>query len=207
MRRENRLVREADFARLFAQGKAWVHPLLVLRALPNELNLVRFGFSVSKRVGNAVTRNRVRRLMREAARLTAVRDGWDIVLIARKPAAAASFQQIRQAVRDLVRRAGLTGREPLDRLPASLERGAAPRRDEDTSALADSLISDDDIPRHATFLPFHSHLFSIRIRGGLAARVPAGRMDDDAAHCALPSVSAWRVRSGPVSVGGEDCKT
>ena len=193
MRRQNRLVREADFARLFAQGKAWVHPLLVLRALPNELGALRFGFSVSKRVGNSVTRNRVRRLMREAARLTPVKVGWDIVLIARKPAATASFHQIREAVRDLVRRAGLTGQEPLDRLPASLERGASPRRHEDDSTLADSPIPDDHIARHAAFLPFHSHLLSVRVRGGLQAWIPAGWMDDDSAHSALPSAAARRV--------------
>jgi ribonuclease P protein component len=82
---------------------------LVLCALPNGLEHNRFGFSVSHWVGNAVVRNRAKRLMREATRLHLgdIKEGWDLVFIARNPMREASFGQVEQAVQQLLRRAGL----------------------------------------------------------------------------------------------------
>src|SRR4030042_1239283 len=54
-----------------------------LKALPNELEFSRCGFSVAKDVGKAVVRNRVRRLLREVVRITSIKHGWEIVFIAR----------------------------------------------------------------------------------------------------------------------------
>jgi len=83
--------------------------LLVLCALPNDLEHSRFGFSVSHWVGKAVVRNRAKRLMREAARLRQgdIEEGWDLVFIARNPMREASFKQVDQTIRQLLRRAGL----------------------------------------------------------------------------------------------------
>jgi ribonuclease P protein component len=79
----------------------------VLRYQPNGLDRTRYGFAVGRRVGKAVERNRVRRLLREAARLTPVRPGADIVLIARPAAAGAGYTEVRAAVTELLRRARL----------------------------------------------------------------------------------------------------
>ena len=193
MKKENRLVREADFARLFERGKSWSDPLLVLRALPNGLAVTRFGFSVGKRVGNAVTRNRVKRLMRESARLTPVRPGWDVVLIGRKPAASASFHEVRESVQALMRRAGLTGETSLDRLPESLRGGSSARSDEEDSALPDSCIPDDGLAQRAAVLSLCPELLAVRLRGHREAWISAGRLDDGAAHRPLQSAPAWRV--------------
>ena len=91
------------------EGRSWAHPLLVLCALPNDLEHSRFGFSVSHWVGKAVIRNRAKRLMREAMRLRQgdIKEGWDLVLIARNPIREADFNQVGQAVEQLLRRAGL----------------------------------------------------------------------------------------------------
>ena len=91
------------------EGRSWAHPFLVLCALPNDLEHNRFGFSASHWVGNAVVRNRAKRLMREATRLRQgdIKEGWDLVFIARNPIREASFKQVDQAVRQLLRRAGL----------------------------------------------------------------------------------------------------
>ena len=68
----------------------------------------RFGFTVSKKVGNAVERNRVRRRLREIVRLTGaerVRAGHDYVLVGRRAALALPFERIKQDFDGAIRRA------------------------------------------------------------------------------------------------------
>jgi ribonuclease P protein component len=91
------------------EGHYWAYPLLVLCASPNGLEHSRFGFSVSHWVGKAVVRNRAKRLMREATRLRQgdIKEGWDLVFIARHSIREADFKQVNQAVGQLLRRAGL----------------------------------------------------------------------------------------------------
>ena len=67
----------------------------------------RFGFSVSRRVGSAVVRNRVKRRLREIARNTSVHDGWDIVVTAFPNAANSDSSQLATSVQRLSRRIGL----------------------------------------------------------------------------------------------------
>ena len=81
---------------------------MVLRAVPNELDITRYGFTVSRRVGKAVVRNRVKRLLREILRQTPVKTGWDMVFIARIPAARGKYAELERSVGNLLRRAGLT---------------------------------------------------------------------------------------------------
>ena len=107
MRRRERLRHRKDFAAVSARGRGYGSPLLVLRTLPNGLDHNRYGFVVSKRLGNAVKRNRVKRLLREAARLTPIQSGWDLVFIARPSLAGTTFNTVKSAVEGLVGRAGL----------------------------------------------------------------------------------------------------
>jgi len=78
-----------------------------MKAFPNELERSRFGFSVSKRVGKAVVRNRVKRLLRECVQQTPCKPGWDVVFIARSTASRADFHQLEEAVEELTWRAKL----------------------------------------------------------------------------------------------------
>lgn len=109
MRRKDRLQGRDRFEAIRRQGKCWTHRLLVVCLLPNDLPRSRFGFSASKRVGNAVVRNRVRRRLREIVRirLSLIAPGWDVVLIARPPLAQAEFDQIETVVERLLQQAGV----------------------------------------------------------------------------------------------------
>jgi ribonuclease P protein component len=106
MHRKQRLTKRRDFATVYRKGRAFAHPLIALRLIPNQLPHSRFGFSVSKAVGKAVIRNLVRRRLREGLRTLPVGPGWDIVVIARPKAAAADFQALRRAAAGLLSRAG-----------------------------------------------------------------------------------------------------
>jgi ribonuclease P protein component len=109
LKRAYRLKGSDRFLEIKRSGKSSMHPLMVLTILPNELSYNRFGFVVSRRVGGAVVRNRVRRLMQEAVRLRwpELMTGYDAVLTARPAICRASFAEVDQAFGALARRAGL----------------------------------------------------------------------------------------------------
>ena len=107
MRKDRRLRKSREFAAVRREGKSWSDRLLVLIARPNGLDITRFGFPVGKRIGNAVVRNKVKRRLREVARLTEIQEGWDLVLIARKDASSADFHRLRSSMTRLFKRAGI----------------------------------------------------------------------------------------------------
>ncbi|MXY59272.1 MAG: ribonuclease P protein component [Chloroflexi bacterium] len=110
--RAQRLRRQRDFQALRENGASRAHPLLVMRAMPNSLPHPRFGFVVSKRVAPlSVTRNRVRRRLREIVRTLGVQDGWDVLLIARRSTADAPFDALQAATSSLARRLRLLAPE------------------------------------------------------------------------------------------------
>lgn len=104
-----RLRRPKEFRRVWSAGRSWVHALLVLWALPNDLDHVRVGITASRKVGNAVARNRARRLLREAARhlYPHIAAGWDLVLVARPTLATVKEHQVENALQFMLDLAGL----------------------------------------------------------------------------------------------------
>ena len=108
---QGHLTKSEQYELVYNKGSSWVSSLLVMKALPNGLGLSRYGLSVSKRVGKAVIRNRVKRLLREILRLTPLPVGWDIIFIARSSAATADYTSLAKSVTDLLSRAGLLARE------------------------------------------------------------------------------------------------
>ena len=107
MRKDQRLRKTKDFAAVRREGRSWSDRLLVLAARRNDQEISRFGFSVGKRVGNAVVRNKIKRRLKEAVPHTQVQQGWDIVLIARRDASSADFHRLKRSVMGLLSRAGV----------------------------------------------------------------------------------------------------
>lgn len=109
MQRHLRLRHKADFARLRTVGRAWYHPFFIVSAAPNGLPHNRYGLVTSKHVGNAVTRNRTRRLLREAIRgaHSNLQQGHDMAIIARKPIVGQSYAAINAALCVVLQKADL----------------------------------------------------------------------------------------------------
>ncbi|MBI2953782.1 MAG: ribonuclease P protein component [Chloroflexi bacterium] len=140
-----RLKKDVEFKRLRGIGRSWANPLVVLYALPGDQNITRIGISVSSRIGKAVKRNRVKRLIREAARLrhSEISPGWDLLFIARKPIAGASFEQVNAAIEQLLRRAGLLAGKLEQRRP-SVDKSAIEKAEGNTIALHNTGSDSDE---------------------------------------------------------------
>jgi ribonuclease P protein component len=106
-----RLTRRAEFLRAAAKGRKAPMPGVVLQALPrDDEGPARLGFTVTKKIGNAVIRNRTRRRLKEAARLVLAAQpvaGVDLVLIGRERTAARDFAALQDDVRRALAKAGV----------------------------------------------------------------------------------------------------
>lgn len=99
-----RLKRRPQFLRVARQGARWAMPGLVLQGAPTpaaerEANTARLGFTASKKVGNAVARNRAKRRLRAAAAEIVPargRAGMDYVLVARRETPARAWSALVQ---------------------------------------------------------------------------------------------------------------
>ncbi|HEX5166283.1 MAG TPA: ribonuclease P protein component [Thermomicrobiales bacterium] len=112
--RELRIRRGSDIDRVRSKGRSWSSRLLVLAILPNGLEHNRYGFTVGKRVGGSVERNRAKRLMREAIRHRhpTLVQGHDVLLIARNSFRdETTLAEVAEQLDGLLRRAGIRSAE------------------------------------------------------------------------------------------------
>lgn len=107
------LTKNREFQRVYSRGKYAASALLVIYVLQNNLSVTRLGITTSKKVGNAVKRNRMRRLIKENVRLLYDRldNGFDLVIVARKSENTISLDVIGKELRYLFHRLGLLDRE------------------------------------------------------------------------------------------------
>ena len=124
-----RLRQGSAFRQVRKAGRAWSNRWLVLFAWspPAPSGPTRVGFSVGRKVGKAVRRNRVRRLLVEAYRTFAprLRPGWWLVFVAREPARELDLEAARRAMGELLQRARLI-RPP--EAPGGLHHAGQPER-------------------------------------------------------------------------------
>jgi ribonuclease P protein component len=107
--KSNRVTKNTEYRVIYQSGDKVVDSCLVVYFRPNQLNRVRLGISVSKKLGGAVVRNRLKRLFREVFRQNKhrYRPGYDLVWIARKPMLELNFDQLNKRLDKVLARAGL----------------------------------------------------------------------------------------------------
>ena len=121
------------FRRLYQRGKSAAGRCVVVYCRKNGLDCNRLGITAGTKVGHAVVRNRIRRRIREAYRLSEseYRRGYDIVVVARSRAADASYREIADCLRKQSERLGLIRKE---------------ERRETHPAVDDPVLPDTDLP-------------------------------------------------------------
>lgn len=106
------LRRRADFEQVFLSGTFVGGRTVSLRILERGEGSMRVGFAVGKRLDKrAVIRNRVRRRLHEVLRRLELRDGYDVVVLARRPALTEAASVLREDVAAVCRKAGLLAEE------------------------------------------------------------------------------------------------
>lgn len=108
MEKKLRLTKKEDFAKVYRNKQSTANYQFVVYKKKNE-NLRRFrvGISASKKLGNAVVRNRIRRLVKELVRKNQnqIKDGYDIVIIVRPRAVQMEFAQLEKSLLHVLRKA------------------------------------------------------------------------------------------------------
>ncbi len=98
-----------DFRRAYTRGKSYTNPALVAYVIKNRAGLCRVGITASKKIGNAVQRNRARRVIKEAFRLIEfpILGNFDIVFVARSKTVYKKSTEIYGIMLDMLKKAGI----------------------------------------------------------------------------------------------------
>jgi len=100
------LKKNYEFQRLYKKGKFYVGKYLVLYVKENKLNINRIGITTSRKFGNSVKRNRVRRLIRESYRYYEkyLKVGYDFVFVARSTEDLPAYTDIKKEMKYLLKK-------------------------------------------------------------------------------------------------------
>ena len=107
---KNRLKKKKDFKEILKKGRGFKEDFLIAKIKKNEFKEARLGFIVSRKVSKkAVVRNRIKRRLREVAKLRIgeIKEHVDIVLIALPGTATKNFKEIKETMEKLLVKAGL----------------------------------------------------------------------------------------------------
>jgi ribonuclease P protein component len=112
------LTENHEYKRVYARGKSAVRPALVLYCLRNKkVKQARVGITASKKIGNAVKRNRARRLLRESIRVLypQLKPGYDFVLVSRGRTPFANYQIVSSQLKSALEELGVLVALPKDK--------------------------------------------------------------------------------------------
>ena len=102
---KSRLRKKSDFDRVSKNGSSVSNKLMLLVFTKGESIESRTGFAINKRVGGAVTRNRIRRKIKEYMRPLNTINPYDMIFIVRRACASANSDEIRYGVKDVLEKA------------------------------------------------------------------------------------------------------
>ncbi|WP_417450110.1 ribonuclease P protein component [Kordiimonas sp.] len=126
----DRIKKRPEYLAVAGTQRKWVTPAFIVQAMPGESDTSpRVGFTVSKKVGNAVARNRARRRLKEVARQIVAahgEPGWAYVFIGRQAAISYDFEKLGADMRWALAKLASGADLKSDRRPAL--RGKAPQR-------------------------------------------------------------------------------
>jgi len=101
MKKSYRIKKNEDFQRIFQEGKSVANRQFIVYKLENsEIPHFRIGLSVSKKIGNAVMRNRIKRLIRQVFHEleSQINPNYDYIIIARKPVAEMDYKEVKKSL-------------------------------------------------------------------------------------------------------------
>lgn len=103
------LKKPSEFSKVYKRGKSFADKNIVVYYMPNQLNITRIGFSISKKVGNSVVRNRIKRLIRECFRTNFEGfDGYDLIFVARVRSNQADYHEIKRSLKFIFRKINIS---------------------------------------------------------------------------------------------------
>jgi len=94
-----------DFSNVYSKGKSKANRQLVMYCIKNDYDQNRVGYSISKKVGNSIVRNKIKRRLKEIYRLnkSSIKQGYDLVFIVRTGAKKADYKQLEDAFNHLIK--------------------------------------------------------------------------------------------------------
>ena len=102
------LKKNKEFKKVYRNGKSYATHYLVLYKLDNNMTYNRYGFSISKKIANAVGRNKLKRRLREIIRKLEKKEkitlGYDLIFITRKPVVKLDFHELKSDLIKLLRK-------------------------------------------------------------------------------------------------------
>lgn len=112
MEKKHRIRRSTEFKKAYSRGKNYWNRNFTLYIKKNNLNYTRFGIVVTKKLGKAVVRNKIKRRIREINKelLPYIHEGYDIVLIPKKNTVDLSFEELKKSVEHIYNLAGILKR-------------------------------------------------------------------------------------------------